>query len=375
MYSILILAPQDDVEELDLPEALDPQLCSRLSGKRDLPLPLQQPLLFLIGPLSLQRDYLRIKNAVGDLCSERFIEVLANLSVPFTAYPANLLERGTDHPVSDRYFFWLPKRIRSEEVVDWERSEVRTDAETGFRRMAKLVLKAEAEATAPLLFETAGGCLVHDTLRTRMEAAGIRGILFAPLDTASNPYAGVKMVETKRYLQAHPDDWQQQVELSRVLKAFHRYNEALEALDHALTLKPDDADTWYKRGQILYRLGRLQEALKALKQAIVLDHESWAWKEYSSVLRDLGCYEEALASAQQLVQVKDKAYLAWYELALAHKALGHDEEALQALERALRAGGNALPTIPKAKGIGSISSDGMRKREQLTSSACAVARE
>ena len=64
----------------------------------------------------------------------------------------------------------------------------------------------------------------------------------------------------------------------------------------------------------------------------------------------VGCYEEALASAQQLVQVKDKAYLAWYELALAHKALGHDEEALQALERALRAGGNVLPAIPQSKG-------------------------
>src|SRR5438552_6508107 len=96
MYTLLILALYEDTEEYDLPRALEPKLCNRLSSERDSPILPQQPITFHIGPLSLQRDYLHIKNAVGTLCSQRFIEVLTSASVPFTAYPALLL-RSEEH--------------------------------------------------------------------------------------------------------------------------------------------------------------------------------------------------------------------------------------------------------------------------------------
>jgi tetratricopeptide (TPR) repeat protein len=350
MYSLLILAPHDDQEELDLPQALDPQFCERLSSKRDSFVPLQQPLTFQLGPLSLHRDYLRIKNAPGNLCSERFIEIFENASVPFTAYPVLLLDRETEQSIPARYFFWLPKWVKSEEIIDQKRSEIWVDAETGFSQLATLALKPESEATAPLLFRTAGGCLIHDKLRTNLEAAGINGILFAPLDTVSSPYSGIKLEKVRQHLHAQPDDRETWSELSRLLIKLHRYEEALAALDHVLALNTQDADAWYKRGQLLYRLGRLPEALAALKQAIELDMQSWAWKEYSQVLRELGRTEEALASAQQLVASKDKAYLSWYELGQALLALGHAEEALHTFNRSLRAGGNVLVDVPKSKG-------------------------
>src|SRR5437879_4908998 len=92
----------------------------------------------------------------------------------------------------------------------------------------------------------------------------------------------------------------------------------------------DLEEGWYRRGLILYELEHLQEALEALKQAVQANPQSLAWKDYSAVLRRLGSKEEALASAEHLVQIWSSSPVSWYELGAARAAIGHVEEALQA---------------------------------------------
>ena len=50
-----------------------------------------------------------------------------------------------------------------------------------------------------------------------------------------------------------------------------RYEEALVALDRAVTLDPDFADAWFNTGLALRHLERHQEALTALERACSLD--------------------------------------------------------------------------------------------------------
>ncbi|MHB8595881.1 MAG: tetratricopeptide repeat protein [Ktedonobacteraceae bacterium] len=350
MYSILTTASHNDREWDDLPQATDPAIFGHLSKECDVPVPLQQPLTLLIGPLSLQRDYLTVANtASGNLCSQRFIDVLASASVPFRAYPTLLLDVATHQTLPDRYCLWFPHRIDGKQIIDLQRSEVRLNPHMGYHQFTSLVLKAECEASLPLLFQTAGKLLIHETLRHTFETIGITGVEFGSLHYAGSTGGGIKILEIQYQLQEDPDNRELWQKLGKSLLSIHKYAEALQAMEHAVTLQPDRSDAWYLRGRVLQAMGRLPEALESLKQAVERDPESWAWQEYTQVLRELGRYEEALASAEHLVQLKNIDF-SWRELGLSHAALGHTQEALEAFEQGWKKGGGGLPEIPRGVG-------------------------
>ena len=341
MYSILVEAVLGTIVEGDRARPIDPLLCSRLVDEPNAPRP-QVELSFHIGPSCLEYDYLSIRNVSGGrLCSQRFIDILTSASVPFTAYPVHLLEWNTEHPITERYFFWIPKRVSRDEAIDWERSEDRIDPETGVHWLTKLVLRTDYEVIAPLLFVTAGRYLVNDSLRAQLEAAGISGLAFAPLDAAHDPYTGVKRETLELFLREHPEDWERWYKLSLL------YNDqrALEPLSRVLELKPDLEEALYRRGRILYQIGSLQEALEAVKRVIELNPQSRAWGEYSTILRELEHKEESLTSAEHWVQIWGESPLPWYELGKAHAALGHYEEAVQAIDRGFALKGVVGPYI------------------------------
>jgi tetratricopeptide (TPR) repeat protein len=215
---------------------------------------------------------------------------------------------GTNNLIAARYYFWLPNRVKRKDIVDWEHTKMHIEPETGFSRVARLVLQSDRLGTVPLLFQVGGRILVHETLRATLEAEGIRGLAFAPLDMAYSPYDALRILAMQRQLQEHPDDWALWYELSRGLTASGKYDEALDALEHVLALNPTYAEAWHQRGRTLHQMGRLQEALEALQQAITLDPLNWAWRERCQILQEQGRNEEALACAEHLVVIKDKAY-------------------------------------------------------------------
>lgn len=374
MYSLLRDVISEEIEDDDRPQAVDPQLCLKLVDERDS-FPSQVELSFHIGPSCLGQDYLHIRNIPGgELCSSRFIDILTAASVPFTAYPVLLQERNTERPIADRYFFWIPKRISRDEAVDWERSEDRIDPETSVRWLTKLVLNDKFEATAPALFLTAGRYLVHNALRTQLEAANISGLTFAPLDSAYDPFSGVKRQELERFLREHPDDWEYWYKLSLLSSN----QKALESLSRTLELNPNFREAWERRGRILCTLGNLEEAREAFQKAIELQPQTRekydsmpgkaertaeqlanleflaqmrAWTQYCTVLRELGRIQEALTIATYTVQTWDTSPLPRYELAAIYAALGRNEEALDAIEQGLaRRGGSRLDDLFLLKG-------------------------
>lgn len=341
MYSQLIDVAADNEIWSNLPESLDAKLCMQLIDTYETFQP-SITLTFSAGRAGIGRDYLPVQRVSGGwLCSQRFLDVLTKASVPFTAYPAQLLEQDTEQPIEANYSFWMPYRIKN--AIDVQRSQIRTDPETGRRSFLEIVLTEECEKTAPLLFHARGSgrYFVHDSLRIQLVEAGITGIDFAPLDAASAPKVGIKKQTLERALQEHPDDWEKWVSLSDALVQLNYYQEALVPLKKALALKPNWEKAWYKYGRLLYRLKRFQEALEALQQAVERQPESAAWGEYCATLRELGKNEEALKHAQHWAKIWSHSPLPWYELGATYAALGRYSDALPALDKSLELGGGA----------------------------------
>ena len=375
MFSLLLDEALDSLVEEDRPRAIDPSLCMKLADERETLTP-ELILSFQIGPSSLQQDVLHIRNAGGGrLVSRRFIELLNRESVPFTAYPTDMIDRHTrqSHPVS--YFFWIPKRIPRDDAIDWEACEEYVDRETGVRKLTKLVLKEDFIKTAPLLFVAGGRYLIHDTLQMQLREAAITGIATAPLDSVFATQSGVKRTKLEHALQEDQDNWTLWLELSGTLKAARRFQEALTALERALALKPDLREAWERRADIFSSLGLWDRALESLKRAIQLKPtpqirsgeralprkpeeipdkleyllELSAWVKYTNTLQEIGRKEEALASANYLVRTWERSPLSWYALGKAYLSAGQDELALQAIDTGFSVMGG--PTGPHLEEI------------------------
>ena len=216
----------------------------------------------------------------------------------FTAYPTHLLDWKTKQTLTSSYFFWIPAWI--EHAIDWERSEETLNLETGVRYLTKLVVTTECETKAPLLFQAKerASILVYNRLRQQLEATGMRGINFAPLDAAYAPSQGPRKARLDHALQVNPSDWETWCELGNVLTALCRYQDALNAFDQVLVFKGDSREAWYGRGRVLRLLGYNEEALKAFAMVLEGEPQPKAWQGYCEVLREVGRYEEALLSAR-----------------------------------------------------------------------------
>jgi len=51
-----------------------------------------------------------------------------------------------------------------------------------------------------------------------------------------------------------------------ILIKLERYEEAAQALDHAIGVNPDDIRVWYKPGHVLKKLGRNDEASEIFEE-------------------------------------------------------------------------------------------------------------
>jgi len=273
------------------------------------------------------------------LCSLRFFEILKQEAVPCIAYPAHLLDHRSKQLLTDQYFFLIFPFLNN--AIDWERSEsVMTFEETEERRLSKIVLTEECETAAPPLFCSRARYFIHERLRTQLEKADLQGLVFAPLDAALSPYTSIEVLALQQHLQTHAEDWSSWCKLSNCLRKLERQEEALEALNQALKMKPGEAEIWYKRSQILRKLGRFQEALEAIEHAIQREQSILFWNEYCIVLQRLGHFDQLAAEAAKGVRLwGEESPIPWFHLGTASEALGSYENALTAVNKGLELGG------------------------------------
>ena len=128
------------------------------------------------------------------------------------------------------------------------------------------------------------------------------------------------------------------VRLGDLFQKQGRYNEAIEAYQQALNLKPDNAHLWNEFGNVNYNAGFLDSAINAYFQAIRLDERlGWAYTNLALALIRQKKYQEAETLFQKglefLIQVTDKA-IAWNRLGNLYREEDKHQKAFLAYQMA-----------------------------------------
>lgn len=114
------------------------------------------------------------------------------------------------------------------------------------------------------------------------------------------------------------------------------YNEALDAYDQAIKLKPDEPDAWTGKGSTLGQLQYPKEALAAYEKAIELKPDNLvAWLGKGIALEKLQRPEEAIAAYDKAIELKPDDLIAWYNKACLHSLDGNTKLAIQNLKRSI----------------------------------------
>jgi tetratricopeptide (TPR) repeat protein len=92
--------------------------------------------------------------------------------------------------------------------------------------------------------------------------------------------------------------------LSQILTRLRRYDEALDAANRSLDIRPE-LRGWYRQGIALAGLGRHQEAIAAFDKAIAIKADyHYAWVGKGSALYQLGQYEAAIAAYDKALAIE-----------------------------------------------------------------------
>lgn len=108
---------------------------------------------------------------------------------------------------------------------------------------------------------------------------------------------------------AHPENAAAWVELGNLFFDTHQPAQAVGAYETALKLGAGSADIWTDLGVMQRELGRFQEALASFDQAIALDprHDNARFNKGVVLLHDLRDRAGALAAWEELVRIRPDA--------------------------------------------------------------------
>ncbi|CAB1059125.1 Adenylate cyclase (EC [Olavius sp. associated proteobacterium Delta 1] len=106
--------------------------------------------------------------------------------------------------------------------------------------------------------------------------------------------------------------------LADVYRAKGRFEQAISQAERALSLNPSDPSAYRSMGNALNSVGRSEEAVKAIKKAMDLDphHSVYYNTDLASTYRNLGQYEEAIASLEEALARNPDWIPAYFELAM-----------------------------------------------------------
>ena len=116
-----------------------------------------------------------------------------------------------------------------------------------------------------------------------------------------------------------------------------RLDEALDAYDQAIALKPDYAWAWARRGRTLRVLGHYEEALDCYDQALnIQPRYAFAWNGKGIVMERMERMDEALACYEQAAEINPADVWHWCNQADVLLHMERFNEAVPLLEKALQ---------------------------------------
>jgi len=125
--------------------------------------------------------------------------------------------------------------------------------------------------------------------------------------------------------------------LGAAFKGQGKLQEAAQAFDKAIQLKPDYAAAYSNRGVVLTDLGQLKEAVDSYNKAIQLKPDyAEAYSNRGNALRDLGQLEEAVRSCDKAIRLKPDYAEAYSNRGVALGDLGQLKEAVDSYNKAIQ---------------------------------------
>jgi Flp pilus assembly protein TadD len=122
-----------------------------------------------------------------------------------------------------------------------------------------------------------------------------------------------------------------------------KYDEAIQAFDSAIEIRPQFAFAWYYKGVALADQGKYDEAIKAYDKAIQRDSNfAWPWHGKGNALNGQGKYDEAIKAYDEAIKLKPNNVAFWNNKCNALMDQRKYDEALQAYGRIIELNPNAV---------------------------------
>jgi eukaryotic-like serine/threonine-protein kinase len=139
----------------------------------------------------------------------------------------------------------------------------------------------------------------------------------------------------RRAIALRPDSWDGYNYLGSFLDDHQRYEEAIAQFRHATTLTPDNASLYLNLGAVYSDMGEKHypEAEQMLLKSIALEPSYPAYTNLGYVYIQQLKYAEAADAEEKALQLNDKDYLVWGNLAMAYEGLKNKEKEGKAWDR------------------------------------------
>jgi cytochrome c-type biogenesis protein CcmH/NrfG len=115
-----------------------------------------------------------------------------------------------------------------------------------------------------------------------------------------------------------------------------KLEEAIEAYNKAIIIKPDNAEAYYNMGIVLKDQGKLEEAIEAYNKALAIKPDfAEAYYNMGNALREQGKLEEAIEAYNKALAIKPDHADTYNNMGNALQEQGKLEEAIEAYKKAL----------------------------------------
>ncbi|HEY7616579.1 MAG TPA: tetratricopeptide repeat protein, partial [Terriglobales bacterium] len=142
----------------------------------------------------------------------------------------------------------------------------------------------------------------------------------------------------KKAIALRDDDWNGYSELGLFYDRQGKYALAVEQLQRAIELTPDNAQAYSNLAAVYLDMSdpkSVPQAEAALKKSIELSPSYAAYANLGMLLSQQKRHAEAAAMTEKALQLNDKNYRVWENLAIAYEWLNQKEKAAAAREREL----------------------------------------
>ena len=137
----------------------------------------------------------------------------------------------------------------------------------------------------------------------------------------------------RKAIALRPDSWEGYNHYGSFLDDNQRYEEAIAQYRHAIDLTPDNSPLYSNLGSVYIDIGdpkRYPEAERWLQKSIALEPNYPAYTNLGYLYIQERKYAEAANAVEKALQINDKDYLTWGNLAIAYAGLDEKEKASQA---------------------------------------------